>query len=172
MHTMPTLFGERARAIRHASCGSQLWPARLLGMCAGFLCSGCGRPMRSDNVTSFVAALATSQRRCSASCCRPRLCTVSGVPQTTPFARDLSLLPPRRTHRPASRFLSVPIDTTLTFHTHLPHSPSTALPSVPVLIVSITTVSVPKEELISRRASRATQQCDRSSRPSRARAGS
>ena len=125
MHTMPTLFGERARAIRHASCGSQLWPARLLGMCAGFLCSGCGRPMRSDNVTSFVAALATSQRRCSASCCRPRLCTVSGVPQTTPFARDLSLLPPRRTHRPASRFLSVPIDTTLTFHTHLPHSPST-----------------------------------------------
>ena len=84
--------------------------------------------MQSSAWTSMIPLLASSQRGCSASCCRPRpLCAVSGVPQTTPFARDLSLLSPCRTVAPAflvsppqpkcslkytpPPFLSAPVDT-------------------------------------------------------------
>ena len=76
----PCAAASRARGSRHTSCCSQLWPARCLGRCAGFLCSGCGRTMRSRAWSSTLPASAASQRGCSASCCRlRRLCAVSGV---------------------------------------------------------------------------------------------
>ena len=110
----PCAAASRARVSHHTSCCSQLWPARRLERCAGFLCSGCGRTMQSSAWTSAVAPLASS-------------CAVSGVPQRTPLARDLSLLSPRRTVAPTflvsppqpkcslkytpPPFLSSPIDT-------------------------------------------------------------
>ena len=49
---------------------------------------------------------------------------------------------------------------------------SSAPPPAPMLAVCESTTSVPKEELLSPRASRATPRCDRSSRPPGARTGS
>ena len=37
----------RVRVSHHTRCCSQPWPARRLGRCSGFLCSGCGRSMPS-----------------------------------------------------------------------------------------------------------------------------
>ena len=43
----PCAAASRAMEIRRASCCSQRWPARHLGRCAGFPCSGCGKTMPS-----------------------------------------------------------------------------------------------------------------------------
>eukprot|EP00964_Phaeocystis_antarctica_P091674 scaffold58844_cov55-Phaeocystis_antarctica.AAC.2 len=101
MTTMPPLAAQpcaaasRARVSRRTSCCSQLWPARLLGRCAGSLCRSCGRTMQSEDWMSDVnldmgllilmlpAATSLRDLRC--------------VPGTRPFARELSLLSHCRT---------------------------------------------------------------------------
>ena len=51
--TMPRLVAQPcaaasgAREIRHESCFLQLWPARRVGRCAGFLCRSCGMTTQS-----------------------------------------------------------------------------------------------------------------------------
>jgi hypothetical protein len=65
-----------------------LLPAQRLGRCAGFPCRSCN-PVQSTNWTSVTTKWkstasvqsASPQRRCSASCCRPRrLCAVLSTP--------------------------------------------------------------------------------------------
>ena len=59
----PCAAASRARVSHHTSCCSQLWPARRVGRCAGFPCSGCGRTiwLMERRVACTYLALASSQ---------------------------------------------------------------------------------------------------------------